>query len=102
MITVMMHTRKVDLQTAIDQARDMCIDCIKRFEEGRQALPSWGFEIDRQVRLYVQGLQDTIIGTLHWHFGSKRYFGSDGQELKTHRVIDLTPQFERPTSNASL
>ena len=96
-----MHTHRVDLQTAIDQARDMCIDCIQRFEQGRQALPSWSFEIDRQVQLYVQGLQDTIIGALHWHFGSRRYFGSKGQELKAKRVVELAPQFDHTMSNAS-
>lgn len=89
-----MNERKVDLQTAMDQAGDLCHECIKRFEEDRQALPSWGPDIDRQVQLYVQGLQDWIVGALHWSFVSKRYFGVNGEEMKKNRVVNLLPKIE--------
>ncbi|KAK7690887.1 hypothetical protein QCA50_005989 [Cerrena zonata] len=93
-VAVIMNERKVDLQTAMDQAGDLCHDCIKKFEEDRQALPSWGPDIDRQVQLYVQGLQDWIVGALHWSFVSKRYFGVNGEEMKKNRAVNLLPKIE--------
>jgi hypothetical protein len=41
-------------------------------------LPSWGPEIDEQVKIYVDGLADWIVGSLHWSFDSERYFGKLG------------------------
>jgi hypothetical protein len=43
------------------------------------------------VRRYVQGLQDWIVGSLHWSFMTYRYFGTDGAEVKKHRTIKLLP-----------
>ena len=54
----------------------MRFGAIERFEENkhRQALLSWGLEIDRQVGRYGQGLQHWSIGWKHWSFASHRYF----------------------------
>lgn len=84
-----MNQYTLDLQSAVDLAGSHCFDCITKFEDNRKALPSWGEEIDREVDLYVQGLQDWIIGSLHWSFACRRYFGAEGKEIKEHRTVFL-------------
>ena len=87
-----MSEHHLDLQTAIDRAEDMCLDSLRKFEECRQDLPSWGPSIDDQVQCYIQGLQYWIVGSLYWSFVSGRYFVSDGQELMQNRLIQLNPR----------
>lgn len=84
-----MEEHKLDLQPALDFAGDLCHRSIARFEVDRRSLPSWGPEIDRDVKIYVQGMQDWIVGSLHWSFTTKRYFGIHGEEVKKHRTIQL-------------
>lgn len=70
----------------------MCQTTIDRFNTERENLPSWGADIDRDVAVYVQGLADWIVGSLHWSFLSERYFGKDGAEIKESRILYLSPQ----------
>ncbi|KAI0076176.1 terpenoid synthase [Panus rudis PR-1116 ss-1] len=91
MVVVVMRQRGLDLQGAIDFVGDLCKQSIDRFEADRQKLPSWGPEVDRDVQTYIRGLQDWIVGSLHWSFDTTRYFGSDGAAIKMHRQIKLLP-----------
>jgi hypothetical protein len=91
LIAVLMHEQGLDLQRAIGYAGQMCKSAIQRFEDNRAILPSWGEEVDRQVAIYVQGLQDWIVANLHWSFESTRYFGNDGQAVKRDGIIKLLP-----------
>jgi hypothetical protein len=99
MIAVVMNQEGVDLQTAVDFVGDMCKQSIDRFQEERSRLPSWGPEIDRDVAIYVEGLADWIVGSLHWSFETERYFGKNGRQVKASRVIELLP---RRKSSASV
>ncbi|KAL0945451.1 hypothetical protein HGRIS_000941 [Hohenbuehelia grisea] len=92
MIPVIMHQSGLDLQQAVDFVGGLCKSSIQRFETDRKNLPSWGKKIDRDVAIYVEGLQNWIVGSLHWSFDSERYFGKIGQEIKKHRVIKLLPK----------
>ncbi|KAG1731134.1 isoprenoid synthase domain-containing protein [Suillus lakei] len=91
-VTVLMHEQGLDLQSAMDYSGKLCNGTIQRFEDNRAILPSWGEEIDREVAIYVGGLQDWITGALHWSFVSTRYFGKDGNTVKRDRIIKLLPQ----------
>ena len=91
MITVIMHQYGVDLQTAVDIVGNMCKQSIDRFNEQRARLPSWGGKIDRDVSIYVDGLANWIVGSLHWSFESERYFGKSGREVKATRILELLP-----------
>ena len=88
---MIIEDKKLDLQSAVDYAGDLGNKCIARFDEARSQLPSWGPEIDLEVKRYGQGLQDWIVGSLHWSFVSKRYFGLEGEAVKNHRTIAITP-----------
>ncbi|KAG2073063.1 terpene synthase, partial [Suillus decipiens] len=91
-VAVLMHDRGLDLQSAIDYAGQMCKDAIQRFDSNRDILPSWGEEVDRQVVIYIEGLQNWMVGSLHWHFDSPRYFGKDRHAVKRDRVVKLLPK----------
>jgi len=95
MIAVIMYQYGVDLQTAIDIVGNMCKQSIDRFNEERSRLPSWGAKIDRDVAIYVDGLANWIVGSLHWSFESERYFGKSGRQVKTSSVVDLLPSRKR-------
>lgn len=92
MIVVIMRQEGLDLQSAVDFVGDLCEKSINRFIEERANLPSWGPEIDRQVNIYVDGLRDWIVGSLHWSFDSERYFGKAGREIKRTRTVNLLPR----------
>ncbi|KAG1851966.1 isoprenoid synthase domain-containing protein [Suillus subluteus] len=85
-VAVLMHDRGLDLQGAIDYAGQMCKDAIQRFESSPAILPSWEEEVDRQVAIYVEGLQKFMVGSLHWHLSSPRY------DVKPDRIIKLLPK----------
>ncbi|KAG2052378.1 terpenoid synthase [Suillus hirtellus] len=92
LITVLMHEQDLDLQGAVDYSGQLCKSAIQRFEDNRATLPSWGDEVDRQVAIYIQGMQDLVVGMLHWYFNSARYFGKDGQTVKRDRFVKLLPK----------
>lgn len=72
MIVVLMHEQDLTMQEAIDLVGDLCKHSIDTFEEVRCSLPSWGPAIDRNVQVYIDGLQNWIIGSLHWSFSTER------------------------------
>ena len=97
-----------NLQSAVDHVGDLCAKTIDTFSANKEQIPSWGPEIDDMVARYVKGLQDWIVGyvhfplylhygfdilnrSLHWSFRTHRYFGTEGTEVKRHRLIKLLP-----------
>ncbi|OJT10931.1 Alpha-muurolene synthase [Trametes pubescens] len=92
MIAILMNLRDLDLQSAVDFVGDLCKQAIDAFIENQRSLPSFGPELDRDVAMYVQGLQDWLVGSLHWSFMTKRYFGDAGADVKKHRVVKLLPR----------
>ncbi|EGO03766.1 hypothetical protein SERLA73DRAFT_175395 [Serpula lacrymans var. lacrymans S7.3] len=92
MIVVVMNEQGLDLQSSVDFVGDLCKQSIDRFNDDRDNLPSWGPEIDREVAIYVDGLANWIVGSLHWSFESERYFGKSGLDVKKNRIINLLPR----------
>ncbi|KAG2369007.1 isoprenoid synthase domain-containing protein [Suillus spraguei] len=92
MIVVLMREQSLNLQGAVDYIGRLCKACIQRFEDSRDILPSWGEELDRQVAIYIEGLQNWAVGSLHWSFDSTRYFGNNGHTIKQDRIIELLPK----------
>lgn len=112
MIDVIMNERGIDLQSAFNFVGELCKQSIDRFTECREQLPSWGPKIDRDVTIYIEGLADWIVGSLHWSFDTERYFGKRGHEVKKTRIFKLLqprrvspwhtflPRLRRPTSSS--
>ncbi|TFK33445.1 isoprenoid synthase domain-containing protein [Crucibulum laeve] len=92
MIPVVMRQKNLSLQEAVDFVGDYCKNSIERFETDRKSVPSWGPDVDKDVTIYIEGLQNWIVGSLHWSFDSERYFGKLGAQVKKHRIIELLPQ----------
>ena len=82
----------LSLQQAVDRIGEMCKQCIDTFVENKKRIPSWGDSIDRDVKLYVEGMQEWIPGSLNWSFATTRYFGNNGATVKKTRVVDLLPR----------
>ncbi|KAG6335506.1 hypothetical protein ID866_3578 [Astraeus odoratus] len=91
MINVVMKEQGIDLQSAFDFVGNLCKQSIDRFIDCRARLPSWGPEIDRDIAIYVDGLADWIVGSLHWSFDTERYFGKQGIQVKKTRIVTLLP-----------
>lgn len=103
MICVVMHEQQLDLQSAVDFVGELCKQSIDRFNEDRKLIPSWGTKIDKDIAVYVRGLADWIVGSLHWSFESTRYFQNAGQEVKRTRVVNLLPsqrKLEHPITHS--
>lgn len=72
MVVVLMHEQGLAVQEAIDAVADLCERSIDTFEQTRRSLPSWGPIVDSNVESYIDGLQNWIIGSLHWSFLTER------------------------------
>jgi hypothetical protein len=92
MICVFMINDGLNLQQAVDRIGDLCKQTIDTFIENQARVPSWGDDVDRDVKLYVNGLQEWIVGSLHWSFMTTRYFGDNGGAIKATRIVELLSQ----------
>ncbi|KAG2141844.1 isoprenoid synthase domain-containing protein [Suillus clintonianus] len=92
LVAVLMVDQGLDLQGAVDYCGRLCNISLQRFEENLAMLPSWGEEVDKQVAIYIRGLQSWITGSLHWTFESARYFGKDAHIVKRERIVKLLPK----------
>ncbi|KAG6817797.1 Alpha-muurolene synthase [Tephrocybe sp. NHM501043] len=92
MIVILMKYHGKTLQEAVNYVGDLCKKTIEGFVEDRAQLPSWGPEVDEMVQRYVDGLQDWIVGSLHWSFKTHRYFGTEGKVVKDTRIVHLLPR----------
>ncbi|KAG1779584.1 isoprenoid synthase domain-containing protein [Suillus placidus] len=92
LVAVLMLDQGLDLQSAVDYCGRLCNISLQRFEENRAVLPSWGEEVDKEVAIYVEGLQNWITGPLQWTFETTRYFGKDAHTVKRDRTVKLLPK----------
>ena len=59
------------VQTAVDQAREQVKDAFKAFLATEKSLAQ---HLDEDVRRYVQGLRDGIVGHAHWLYYTDLFF----------------------------
>nr|BBH51499.1 putative sesquiterpene synthase [Clitopilus sp.] len=91
-VTVLMRNRNMSLQQASNYIGQHCETLMDRFVSSQVRLPSWGPVVDREVRLYIQGLGAWIKGNLDWSFETQRYFGPMHEEVKSTRLVTLRPR----------
>ncbi len=91
-VTVLMKARGCDLQTASDIIGAHYAELMERYLADRERLPSFGAEIDADVRLYVRAMENWPIGNLEWSFETNRYFGPLHDEIRRTRLVVLTPR----------
>ncbi|KAJ7718889.1 isoprenoid synthase domain-containing protein [Mycena olivaceomarginata] len=88
-VCVMMHEHGIDLQLAVNMVGKLCSDRMEDFIRLRAQLPSWGPTVDGMVRIYIDGLQDWMIGSLHWSFKPERYFGERRKAVLETLKVEL-------------
>ncbi|USP77060.1 uncharacterized protein yc1106_04334 [Curvularia clavata] len=68
-----------------------------QWDQAIDNLPSWGADIDGEVRRYIDGIQNVVQANISWSFRSKRYLGKDALEVRRTRKIDVmtTPPYLR-------
>ena len=63
-VTVLMHDKGMDIQSAVDYIGAYSKELTDRFINSQARLPSWGKSVDSQVARFIQGLGYWIKGNL--------------------------------------
>jgi hypothetical protein len=68
-----------------------------QWDQAIHHLPSWGADIDGEVRRYIDGIQNVVQANITWSFRSERYLGKNALEVRRTRKIDVmtTPPYLR-------
>ena len=93
-VAVLMSEQRVTLQTAMNRAGERVKALVTDFisQEKVVSATSWGPYVDRDVRMYVVGLRDWVIGTAHWVYQCDRYFQGKGENVKAFGWVFLLPK----------
>ncbi|KAK0707897.1 terpenoid synthase [Lasiosphaeris hirsuta] len=94
LVTVVMHQMDVGPQEAADWIGAWSDSIVRDFLECRARLPSWGVEVDIQVKQYVDGLAYWVRGNDDWSFESQRYFGTTGEAVRRTREVFMPPRVD--------
>jgi len=93
-VELVMKERGLNVQGSIDWLEQYAAGVHAKFLSNIEKLPSWGRDVDRRVKIYVDGLAQWVRGNDDWTFESGRYFGSKGLEIQKTRIMTFLP----PTS----
>lgn len=92
MLTVLMHHLHLDLSGALNWVAEYHSSVQTKFLSTLSTLPSFGPEIDKDVRRYIDGLAYWVRANECWSFECARYFGEKGREYQRTRTIALFPK----------
>lgn len=59
------------------------------FIENKSLVDSFGEVVDKDVQLYISGLEYWVVGNLLWSFDSQRYFGRNNKEVKRTLIVPI-------------
>jgi hypothetical protein len=88
-LTLVKHQNNVDLRGALQWLAERHSQIEARFLSRSKELPSWGRQIDEQVRQYIDRLARIARANYDWSFESGRYFGEKGLEYQKTRRVPL-------------
>jgi hypothetical protein len=81
------------LQSSIDFVGELVKERCDAYLADKAKLPSWGSKVDQDVNIYLTALEQWVIGLLHWHFQTERYFNATTKEVaETRLVVLLSPK----------
>ncbi|KAJ7159664.1 isoprenoid synthase domain-containing protein, partial [Mycena filopes] len=89
-VTVIMKSKDVDLQTAVDFLSGYCEALTAQLQEARRVLSSRKDPIysNDAVRI-IDGYGDWVRGNDQWSFATERYFGKENHIVKRTRTLKL-------------
>ncbi|KAH9837610.1 terpenoid synthase, partial [Rhodofomes roseus] len=86
LVLVLMAERRLTLQSAVHAAGALVKKTVGAFLENERLLlaqlPSFGPCVDTDVRRYVQGMRDCIVGLTHWLYETDRFFSDAGDDVR--------------------
>ncbi|KAJ6583837.1 terpenoid synthase [Mycena vulgaris] len=81
LVTIVMNQHHLNVQQAMDWISDLHDNIVAEFLETWMTVPTFGGPVDREIRIYLDGLGNWVRGNDAWSFESERYFGKNGLEL---------------------
>ena len=93
-----MRLNNLDVAGAMNWARNYHVGLQAKYLAGLKNLPSFGPQIDRDVKEYLDGIAMMVKGNVCWSFEGGRYFGNIGLKVQQTRYV---PFKLRPSSDIS-
>jgi len=90
-VELVMVEHNLDVQGAINWLERYAAGVHAGFLDNVASMPSWGEDVDRRVKMYIDGIAQWVRGNDDWTFESGRYFGSKGLEIQKTRLMTLLP-----------
>ena len=89
----MQELRVGPLGCQMDWLENYIGEVVSTFLSDLKHLPSesWSEEVNKSIKVYVDGLGHWVRGNDDWSFESHRYYGTEGEEVKKHRTVTLQP-----------
>ena len=87
-----MHHHHTDYDGAIWLCMKMHDELKRKFLDGLGRVPSFGPELDSQVRTFLDGVANWPRANVCWSFEGGRYFGNRGAEYQKTRKVPLYPK----------
>ncbi|RPD53906.1 terpenoid synthase [Lentinus tigrinus ALCF2SS1-7] len=82
LVTVVMTERRYTAQGAVHFAGNMVKETMCNFLENEALVPAFG-DWDEDVRAYIRGLRNCIVGCVHWLYETDRFFGETGEDVRS-------------------
>lgn len=94
-LTVVMKEKNISLQEASDFVGSTFKSLMEQYGADKPSLRTFGTDIDRSVKQYIEAMEHWVIGSLIWSFETQRYFGPEHEEVRRTLVVHLK-QVELP------
>ncbi|KAK7688467.1 Delta(6)-protoilludene synthase [Cerrena zonata] len=93
LVTIVMHERNCNLNTALEWISGLHDRLVEIFLSTFKTVPSFGnHDLDKQVSTYIDGLGNWVRANDTWSFESERYFGKKGLEIQESRLVEVLPK----------
>ncbi|KAJ7124059.1 terpenoid synthase [Mycena crocata] len=93
-VTVIMKSKGVDLQTAIDFLSGYCEALTSQLQESRHILASREDPVySKDAVRIIDAFCDWVRGNDQWSFATERYFGKENTTVKKTRIVKLKAPF---------
>ncbi|KAF8521796.1 isoprenoid synthase domain-containing protein [Hysterangium stoloniferum] len=93
-VTVIMKSKQVDLQTAVDFVGGYCEALTTQLVYAQQTLAARSDPVfSKDAVRVLEGFSDWVKGNDVWSFTTERYFGQQNKMVKETRIVEVRPPF---------
>ncbi|TCD61586.1 hypothetical protein EIP91_008189 [Steccherinum ochraceum] len=90
-LVAVLTARNGFVQIGVDEARAMLRDAFHAFHAAEEELLTGTRSVHPEIRRYIQGLRDCIVGHAHWLYYTNLFF-EDGEDAKESGWVRLLPK----------